>query len=667
MDFSEFYNINEDAKQSELANIAWGGKTAQSTRERGPQSGEGKIDVNKPDFNDDDKDNDDVDVIDPPEPDDDDKDNDEDNDEVIYKGSVPLTGGWIWTVVKDKNNEKFSKLYDYLSSHENLMKKSNIKNGLNYVGTMFTFKPLRDDSNYPNKLRRIGIFKNKPYKEVDPNKNELGYNHIGNKNDYLAITYGGNESFKDGLFYVLKNLYGEKGFENAIEYTKWYQAAPGRTLRDPYIYSKWNTKSKKAVDNDDKNATRKLLLQLKNELSNNTSSDDNVKEDINIISNVLLEIYEPISFSSYYNQETLNEEFLDLDSLIHKTIKNTGGGLKTMFIRPKIINIKSPKDLNKYFPKSTSYVVSKNTYMAINSLCAKSISLWDSTKKEFGLVAQQYLKTVNSYVTGVWDIHMKTPNEKDENKVSQMEEELDTFMKSIGIEGDDYEIEDIRVHKTTDFGMINTMQVVEYLNTNKDEDEEKLVLGDEEQTEESEPNEEQNNNIENLSKEEEDFKSIYVVGVDDRGNNFFKRNYGYDIKKYIQRTNRADINSIISDNQKMEEYTNNVLQKFMKNENKLFQRVDIPNDELNKIIQNFDKLVNDRNDKKLKSLDKKNIGDKVTLNYTVLDEEGQPNGKVSFVNSGPGTEGKIVTNDKALYLIQKVDNKKYKPVKKEEL
>ena len=665
MDFSEFYTesdttdeLNEAGALTDLHRTTFDLKRADSTRMDGPvASAGGKPSSNRKNIDDDDDKGDD-------------DDNGDDDDKGGHKRLIQTGdkhGSWGYTIEKghDKYNEYVAMIND--PKFDDYSKK--VKKRYKFMeGYLVGMRPIKNPSTgvAPKENRQIFVGKSIP-DAYDSDKGHVAESNGTYDREWTVIAWRTPKSFVDGLrtFFYDDITQSGNNANNIVDNTKWHQAAP-KEVGDASEYAAWDhnsgTKGTKPNQRDRDFSTKTI-------------------RDIQAMPT-------QINFSTFYNKNELITEFIDIDKGLDNLFKKTAGGIRTALISPKSKTITNPNALKEFFPPETSRRVSEGAYTAINMLAAASFVNWKETKEEFGVIAQQFIKTRNTYVKTPLEINLKFPKESNEEKVAEFKAGFDDMTAHFDLDERDFEIEQIKLFELTNGGMIATMQFVVFGNT----DEEGEAEAPDPNAPTPAPNAQQpkQNNIKDDTKEKREFESIYFVGVDKKGDEFFQKNYGYPMAKFIEKHNRSTPATITAEVDEMKGKQDDIMKQFMGGKGKFFVYENIPEKEYKSYLNTFAAIlyknpaqgkvdipagktdidwdyVIGKDDAAKTAL----IGTKETLLDTMTRKKINNNmvvnfklkkGKVSFV--GQGNKGKIVTNTAGLKVIENsgVKKDKFKPL-----
>ncbi len=458
-------------------------------------------------------------------------------------------------------------------------------------GYKIVFKPQGENPDLPEYNRTMYVYKNKD-KTAQP---------------WTSVVFRGRESFRDGLKLFFPGVLKDRAKLNDVaSHVKWHQAPPA-SISDPIAYASWkNTEIPKEDVDFTVSAIQDALGDKKEQAE---------------------------SFSEFYEYELLSENIVD-DALM-KTFKGIGGGIKTAILQPRPLILRNPAQLKKYFPDNVTYRVSQGSFEAVNTMCSESFAEYEKMKEQYGIIAQQFVKMRNVFVSNLSEVQIIRPKKPED--IDKWEQEFDKVIKDYALGDKPLRIDEIRSYETTNNGVISTMMF--------------SVMEPQPEAEEG-----AEGGAEDLS--QGDVENIFVVGANAGGAKFFKAQFGMELKQYLQRHKGRDKAKVKEDRAKMAETTAKTMDDMenqerktnMKTSRSVFKRSEIPNEEFNQILQKFDAEVRDKG--KLKSGPNKTEKDGMAVTSYILNN----NGKVSFVNDGKGTDGRVIFTPAATPFMKTIDD-----------
>jgi len=542
--------------------------------------------------------------------------------------------------VTAKSHAMYDVLYDDIISSgdfkDQIIGKPRKRNFENFEGVQITFVPRPvpegDEVVAPQYARTMYLLKSKEGKSPT---------------EWSAIGFVGKPSYTDGIktFVIDNQLANKKKIFKLLGTVKFDQAIP-KNVNDPYIFANWAKQTQPAKDKAE--ADKLLGLAVADEKKLNDS------------------------FSFHYECDTLMEALHEDDVVINEnvvddalngTFKGIGGGIKTLLKRPARIRLSNPAKLIEYFPKGSTFQVKEGSYTGMNMLAEKSASQWAEAKKEFGLVAQQFIKMKSLYVNKIYDVEMKQPkNEEQQEKFEQgIAKLVDKF--EIDTEKYDFQVNDIKVYELTNKGKISTMVINVWEDVQPEPDEngsgsQNEADGDNTNNPEPDNNPDDEDGVEDMTdvggeddKERKNEKTLFFIGFDKAGNDFFTKTMRTDFKSFVRRYNNKA--AVAKGASEMDMTHGQLLKKSMGNSNSFVKRSGVSNEELKDIIDKFTEKVSTNGN--VDGPKKSTNGEMQIMTFVVKGQGG--NGKVLFINDGMGTPGRILVSPKAkpLYHSTQVD------------
>lgn len=448
------------------------------------------------------------------------------------------------------------------------------------TGYKIVFKPTAKDPDMPDHARTMYIFKNRPK-----------YKHKGG--DWASIVFRGRESFKDSLKLFFPGLLKSKeNLKDVAHNIKWYQASP-KAISNPLAYASW---------------------------TNTEIPEEDVQFTADAIKDALEDAKETSeSFLDFYEYDTLSENIVD--DLLIKTFKGIGGGIKRALMKPPVKKLKNPNELLRYFPRTSTYRVTESAYNTVNTLASESLAEWMKVKEEYGVIAQKFITSRNIYVKKIFDISLIAPKSVD--RLDAFVSGFDNVIKAFDIDEENFnfEIQDARIHNTTNGGYISTMMF-------------RLIPKG------APSGEGEDGKIGDITTGAEGEETIFIVGADNKGLEFFDKKFNSPMKQFLQRYKNASLSTINKAKEQMSQQAKEDVDSFVKSQagssKKAHKRTNIPNREFNTILKNFDKEV--RASGKLKGEPKQ--AEKNGMMVTTYTTNN--GGKILFVNDGKGKPGRIV-------------------------
>jgi len=500
-------------------------------------------------------------------------------------------------------------------------------NSKKFHGYEIYFKPQKTpgkEVKFPNYIRVMYLFKN--------NKGESA-------NDWSSIGFRGTQSFKDAVeLFFLGNIQNKDAMYKVLNQVKWDMQDP-RNVNDPMVFASW---SKQKIPEEDVAYTNTILQ---------TAMDDKKKQmndsfSIHYNCNQLLEAMYDFDFDEALMQ--LDENIID--DMLKNTFKGIGGGIKSLLKRPKIIKLSNHGKLREFFPQGMTYKVGEGPYGALNNLAAKSLEQWETAKKDYGVIARQFLKMKNVYVEKVFNIVLAEP--KDEKTQEVYEEGINKMIKAFDIDTKkyDFDLMDIKSYQLTNGGRVSSL----IIGIKKENNPEEQPQSGEQADQEADQNQE--GPIDATIDEYEYVDNIFVIGFDKSGSELFTKAMGMNPKQFIQIHNSNG--AFKKTSEKMDQTQEGLLKNALKTGkgagafNK-FKKRNVDNEELNKILKAF------KDSKKYaKGPIKSTSGNRNIFTFEIKDAKGGI-GKVLFVNDGEGTPGRIIVTPKArkLFFDSKADPK----------
>lgn len=468
-------------------------------------------------------------------------------------------------------------------------------------GHKIIFSPVGEDPEKPEHNRTIYVMKNR---EVKAKKGQEAVQ----TEPWSSVAYRGKISFVDALrLFFPGSLKKQSTLQDMVNDTQWNQQSPGK-VGDPTQFASWNAKMPESQKSFTADSIKQAISDQKDEST---------------------------SFSEYYEYELMLETWAE--DQVGKLFKGIGGGIKTALTRPPVKKLNNPNQLLKWFPQKSTKRVKQGAFDAVNAMCGESFKNWLEVKKEYGVIAQQFIKVRNTYVKKIWDIELRAPDpQKQPEKYEAFKIGFDKIVKEFDIpeETHDFEVQDIRIHETTSGGTISTLTFAIFEKGADDGTEGDADIGGEEVATEAE----------DMTKDKAP-EYIFIVAVDQKGGEFFEKNFGANFKQYLTRYANANASVIKKARAEMNAKHGSLVKDHIGSAKNAFKRSEIKYKDFQKILTNFHKYITgDAGSAKLKSGPTKETrnGNEITSYQTTS------NGKVLFVNDGPKTDGRILVTPRAL-------------------